>query len=166
MATDTVDLLKASKMGDLSVVARGQGQDRVRLMIRNTSSKRLDAVLRRGWWRRPPPDRARAGGFRAWAWECAPTVQAVSDNSVVPVATKGGKRWPLTTQHQSFDDRSRRRIAGRDCCRSLPEFRPAYPDPRDKFTLVDITNYSTDGRMPSRYAAYACSVQARVLPRP
>src|SRR5271165_4245802 len=48
VATDTVDLLKASKMGDLSVVARGQGQDRVRLTIRNTSSKRLNVVLPAG----------------------------------------------------------------------------------------------------------------------
>ena len=48
VATETVDLLKASKAGDLSVVARGQGQDRVRLTIRNTSSKRLNVVLPAG----------------------------------------------------------------------------------------------------------------------
>src|SRR5208337_2948162 len=48
VATETVGLLKASKVGDLSVLARGQGQDRVRLTIRNTSSKRLNVVLPAG----------------------------------------------------------------------------------------------------------------------
>src|SRR5262245_42935121 len=45
VVTETVDLLKASKAGDLGVVARGQGQDRVRLSIHNTSAKRLNVVL-------------------------------------------------------------------------------------------------------------------------
>ena len=35
VATETVNLLTASKAGDLDVVARGQGQDRVHLSIRN-----------------------------------------------------------------------------------------------------------------------------------
>src|SRR5208337_994357 len=48
VATATVDLLKASKVGELSVVARGQGQDRVRLTIRNTSSQRLNVILPAG----------------------------------------------------------------------------------------------------------------------
>ncbi|QEH37115.1 hypothetical protein OJF2_57020 [Aquisphaera giovannonii] len=43
--TATVDLLKGSKAGDLNVVARGDGQERVRLTIRNTSAKRLNVVI-------------------------------------------------------------------------------------------------------------------------
>src|SRR3954463_10578396 len=45
VVTETVDLLKASKAGDLEVTARGQGQERVHLTIRNTGTKRLNVVL-------------------------------------------------------------------------------------------------------------------------
>ena len=45
VVTETVDLLKADKAGALNVVARGQGQDRVRLTIRNTSGKRLNVLI-------------------------------------------------------------------------------------------------------------------------
>ncbi len=45
VATETVDLLKASQAGDLAVVARGQGQDHVRLSIQNTSKRRLNVII-------------------------------------------------------------------------------------------------------------------------
>jgi hypothetical protein len=48
VVTQTVDLLKASKSGELSVVAHGQGQDRALLLIRNTSQKRLHVILPAG----------------------------------------------------------------------------------------------------------------------
>ena len=48
VVTQTVDLLKASQSGELGVVARGQGQDRAQLTIRNTSQKRLNVVLPAG----------------------------------------------------------------------------------------------------------------------
>ena len=48
VVTQTVDLLKARQAGELSVVARGQGQDRAHLTIRNPSQKRLNVVLPAG----------------------------------------------------------------------------------------------------------------------
>src|SRR5262245_23139810 len=45
VASATVELLKASRAGDLAVVARGQGQDRVQLAIRNTSKRRLNVIV-------------------------------------------------------------------------------------------------------------------------
>jgi hypothetical protein len=45
VVTETVDLLKASKAGSLDIVARGQGQERVHLTIRNTGNKRLNVVV-------------------------------------------------------------------------------------------------------------------------
>ncbi len=45
VATETVDLLKASQAGDLSVAARGQGQDHVRLSIQNKSNRRLNVII-------------------------------------------------------------------------------------------------------------------------
>lgn len=44
-ATETVDLLKASRAGELDVRATGQGQDKVHLSIRNASGKRLNVVI-------------------------------------------------------------------------------------------------------------------------
>ena len=44
-ATETVNLLQASKAGDLNVVARGQGQERVHLSIRNRSARRLNVIV-------------------------------------------------------------------------------------------------------------------------
>ena len=45
VVTETVDLLKASKSGDLGVVAHGHGQDRVRITIRNATNRRLNVVI-------------------------------------------------------------------------------------------------------------------------
>lgn len=43
--TETVRVLDARQAGDIALEARGQGQDRVRISIRNTSAKRLNVVL-------------------------------------------------------------------------------------------------------------------------
>ena len=45
LATETVDLLDGRNAGDLEVVARGNGQDKVRLSIRNRSKTRLNVVI-------------------------------------------------------------------------------------------------------------------------
>ncbi len=45
IATETVDLLEAGKAGDLTVVARGQGQDKVKMTIRNTTKRRLNVIV-------------------------------------------------------------------------------------------------------------------------
>lgn len=43
--TETVRVLDAKQSGDIALEVRGQGQDRVRVSIRNTSNKRLNVVL-------------------------------------------------------------------------------------------------------------------------
>ncbi len=43
--TETVKVLDAEKAGTLAVEVRGQGQDRVRVVLRNTSANRLNVVL-------------------------------------------------------------------------------------------------------------------------
>jgi len=45
VATETIDLLEGRNAGDLDVVARGHGQDRVRLTIQNRSKRRLNVVV-------------------------------------------------------------------------------------------------------------------------
>ena len=45
VATETVSLLEASKAGDLDVAARGQGQERVQMTLRNRSTRRLNVIV-------------------------------------------------------------------------------------------------------------------------
>jgi hypothetical protein len=45
VVTETVDVLQASKAGELSVVARGHGQDQVRMTIKNNSGRRLNVII-------------------------------------------------------------------------------------------------------------------------
>jgi hypothetical protein len=147
VATDTVDLLKASKMGDLSVVARGQGQDRVRLTIRNTSSKRMNVVLPAGlvasaagqgqgrglqsmglgmFSNRP----GSFGQFRGTGGDEGRESVAIDDSALNPSMTvPAGESLDVT-------------IAAVCLNFGLPT-----PTPRDKFTLVDVADYSTDSRM-------------------
>jgi hypothetical protein len=60
--TATVDVLAAKKAGDLTVVARGHGQDKVRLSIKNTSKRRLNVVLPPGLIAASTVSQGRAGG--------------------------------------------------------------------------------------------------------
>src|SRR4051794_22591692 len=46
--TQTVKVLAAKQAGDLSLELRGQGQERVRMVLRNTSTRRLNVVLPAG----------------------------------------------------------------------------------------------------------------------
>jgi len=64
VATETVDLLSASRSGDLVVTARGQGQDRVRISIQNKSRKRLNVVIPPGLVAASTVGQGAAGGGR------------------------------------------------------------------------------------------------------
>lgn len=148
VATDTVDLLKASKMGDLSVVARGQGQDRVRLTIRNTSSKRLNVVLPAGLVASAAAGQGQGRGlqsmglgmfsnrpgsfgqFRGTGGDEGRQSVAIDDSALNPSMTvPAGESLDVTVAAVCLNF-------------GLPT-----PTPRDKFTLVDVADYSTDSRM-------------------
>jgi hypothetical protein len=45
VASDTVDLLAAGKSGDLLVTARGHGQDKVKITLRNSTKRRLNVII-------------------------------------------------------------------------------------------------------------------------
>ena len=45
VATATVNVLEAGRAGDLNVVAKGQGQDRVHLTLHNRSKRRLNVII-------------------------------------------------------------------------------------------------------------------------
>ena len=62
LATGTVDLLAASRSGDLSVTGKGQGQDKVRLVLRNNVKRRLNVVIPPGLVASSKVGQGRAGG--------------------------------------------------------------------------------------------------------
>ncbi|MGA9922703.1 MAG: hypothetical protein WBQ29_04810 [Isosphaeraceae bacterium] len=148
VATDTVDLLKASKMGDLSVLARGQGQDRVRLTIRNTSSKRLNVVLPAGLVASAAAGQGQGRGlqsmglgmfsnrpgsfgqFRGTGGDEGRQSVAIDDSAFNPSMTvPAGESLDVTVAAVCLNF-------------GLPT-----PTPHDKFTLMDVADYSTDSRM-------------------
>ncbi len=150
VATETVDLLKASKTGELSVVARGQGQDRVRLTIRNTSSKRLNVVLPAGLVASAAAGQGqgqgrgfqsmglgmfsnRPGGFGRFRDSGGDEEQQLVaiDSSALdsPITVPAGESLDVTVTAVCLNF-------------GLPT-----PTPRDRFTLVDVAAYSTDNRV-------------------
>ncbi|HMF36896.1 MAG TPA: hypothetical protein VKF17_09665 [Isosphaeraceae bacterium] len=148
VATETVGLLKASKVGDLSVLARGQGQDRVRLTIRNTSSKRLNVVLPAGLVASAAAGQGQGRGLQSMGLgmfsnrpgsfgqfrgsDSAEALQsvAIGNSSLDPsLSVPAGESLDVTVTAVCLNF-------------GLPT-----PTPRDRFTLVDVADYSTNSRV-------------------
>ena len=147
-ATETVDLLKASKVGDLSVVARGQGQDRVRLTIRNTSSKRLNVVLPAGLVASAAAGQGQGRGLQSMGLGVFSNRPGSfgqfrgsgSAEELQSVALGNSSLDPSLTvpAGESLD------VAVTAVCLN---FGLPTPTPRDRFTLLDVADYSTDSRV-------------------
>ena len=148
VVTETVEVLKGSKAGDLSVVARGHGQERVKLTIRNTSGKRLNVILPPGLVAASAAGQGGEGAFRAWAWGGHRVGWAASASSVAQ-ARRVFSRCPLMTPRSA----SRVTIPASETMELvIPavclNFGLPTPTPRDTFTLMDVDDYSPDVRVP------------------
>jgi hypothetical protein len=147
VATETVELLEANQAGDLNLVARGQGQDRVLVTIRNTSSKRLNVIIPPGLVAAGAPGQAGRGlqsmglaapsnrlgsfgQFQSIDRRCGLKSVPVEDSSRYTATTVPiGERVDLTIPAVCLNF-------------GLPT-----PSPRDTFTLMDVEDYSTDPRV-------------------
>jgi hypothetical protein len=148
VATETVDLLKASKTGDLSVVARGQGQDRIRLTIRNTSSKRLSVVLPAGLVASAAAGQGQGRGFQSMGLgmfsnrpgSFGQFRSAGGDEGLQSVAIDNSSLIPSMTvpAGESMD------VSVTAVCLN---FGLPTPTARDRFNLVDVDEYSTNSRV-------------------
>ncbi|SIO02028.1 hypothetical protein SAMN05444166_2067 [Singulisphaera sp. GP187] len=150
--TETVRVLDARQAGDIELEVRGQGQDRVRFAIRNTSAKRLNVVL--------PPGLVAAsatgqrggggGGFQSMGLG-TPTNQpggfgqfrgAVGSDAglhSIPVAPTDAQTSTVTVP------------AGKTIDLTLPavclNFGMPTPTGRDRFELMDVNEYTGDARV-------------------
>ncbi|MBX6312286.1 MAG: hypothetical protein IRY99_05110 [Isosphaeraceae bacterium] len=150
---ETVNLLDAQKAGEIAVKARGQGEDRVRLSIKNTSGRRLNVIL--------PPGLVAASGLG----QAAPGGGFQSMGLGTPTSTPGS-----FGQFQPGDQPSDRIDGG---FRSVPasaaprkegikvpvdqtvelsipavclNFGIRTPNAKDQFRLMDIDEYTSDPR--------------------
>jgi hypothetical protein len=151
VATETVDLLKASKTGDLSVVARGQGQDRVHLSIRNRSSRRLNVIVPPGLVAASSVGqggRGGGGGLQSMGLGAATNREGAFGEFRATSGPVGLQSIPAT------DEARIRQVTvpiGETIDLSIPavclNFGLPSPTPRDTFTLEDVDDYSSDPRV-------------------
>ena len=159
---ETVKVLDAEKAGTIAVEVRGQGQDRVRVTLKNTSTRRLNVVLPPGLVASSATGQPggggaaggggfqsmglgsvgnRSGGFGQFAGNNAQT----GFRSVAPGET--GDKPALTVP------------AGQKVDLEIPavclNFGLPTPTARDKFRLVDVDDYSKDARVRKALRALA-----------
>ena len=152
--TRTVDLLKASKSGELSAVAHGQGQDRALLTIRNTSQTRLNVVLPAGLVASATAGQGRGlqsiglgtisnrpGGFGEFAMGRPEGLQSVK---LEVAANKPSVTVPV----------------GETLELSVPSVCLNYglpaPTPRDTLALMDVDDYTTNPRVRKGLRSLCC----------
>jgi len=146
VVTETVDLLKASKAGELDVAARGQGQERVHLTIRNTGSKRLNVVL-------PPGMVAASATGQGGRGLQSMGLGSISSRTGSFGQFRGGNTEGLRSV--PVDDDSARSSVTIPAAETMELTIPAVclnfglptPTAKDTFTLMDVDDYSADVRV-------------------
>jgi hypothetical protein len=154
VVTETIDLLKASKSGDVSVVAHGQGQDRVRMTIRNTTNRRLNVIIPPGMIAASKTSQgggAGGGGGRGMqsiglgsvtnregAFGEFQVAGAVAGLRSVPPVTDEATHSVAVPAKESID------VSVPGVCLN---YGLAAPTPRDTLILMDVDTYTTDARI-------------------
>jgi hypothetical protein len=147
VATETVDLLEGRNAGDLDVVARGQGQDRVRLTIHNRSQRRLNVVI--------PPGLVAASTVGQGPGGAGGRLQSMGLGSVANRNGAFGEFRETANgglQSVSLTDESPSRAVavpvGETIDLTIPGVCLNYglptPTPRNTFRLVDVNEYSSN----------------------
>jgi len=143
--TRTVKVLAAKQAGDLALEVRGQGQDRVRMVLRNTSSRRLNVVLPAGL---VAASTTGQGGFQSMglgtptnepgafgAFRTAPSDPGFRSIAPVEDPRSGSVTVPVG---QTVE------VAIPAVCLN---FGMPTPTPRNKFELMDVDDYSKNPRV-------------------
>jgi len=153
VATETVDLLEASKAADLDVVARGRGQDHVYVTIRNRSARRLNVIVPPGLVAASTVGQGPGGGAGGRGLQSMGLGSVANREGAFgefrATASLAGLRSVGTA------DESRSRLVtvpvGETINFTLPSVCLNYglpaPAPRDIFRLMDVDEYSSDPRV-------------------
>jgi hypothetical protein len=151
--TDTVDLLQAGRSGDLVVSARGQGQDKVRMTLRNTTKRRLNVIVPPGLVASSKVGQPGAGGGGRGGGMQSIGLGSVSNRpgafGEFHVDAPGGLRSIPTTGEPG--SRSVAVPAGETVDLTIPGVCLNYglpaPTPRDNLSVIDVDTYTTDPRI-------------------
>lgn len=145
LTAETVPILSAQRSGDLAVTVRGQGEDRVKFSVRNTTARRLNVIL-------PPglvaSSAASQGMFQSMGLG-TPTTSTGGFGRFRPnTAEPGFRSIPAVPPIQ---DGGFVVPPGQTVEMSVPSvclnYGIATPTARDQFTLMDVNDYSPDPRV-------------------
>jgi hypothetical protein len=143
--TQTVKVLEAKQSGDLALELRGQGQDRVRMVLRNTSARRLNVVLPAGLVAASVTGQ---GGFQSMGLG-TPTNEAGAFGAFRTAPSDTGFRSIPPVEGPRSDTVTV--PVGQTVEVAIPavclNFGLPTPTPRDKFALMDVDDYSQDPRV-------------------
>jgi len=152
VVTKTVRVLEAKQSGELSLDIRGQGQDRVRVAIRNTSDKRLNVVLPPGLVASSALGQGRGGGggggFQSMGLGSVGNRAGGIGDFQNGTNEAGFRSVPVTPETPA---RAVTVPVGQTVELTVPSVCLNYgirtPNARDRFELVDVEEYSPDPRV-------------------
>ena len=153
LVTETVSVLDARKSGDLALELRGAGEDRVKMTIKNNSTKRLNVVLPPGLVASSLASQGpggRGGGFQSMGLGAATNRPGTFGN--FQLAANGG---PTAFRSVGVNDAERNLgvtvAGGESVTLTLTSvclnYGVATPTPRNTFELVSVDDYSSDLRV-------------------
>jgi hypothetical protein len=153
VATETIDLLTASKAGDLDVVARGHSQERVQVSIRNRSARRLNVIVPPGLVAASTTGQAGAGAGGLGRLQSMGLGSAANREGAFGEFRATAPAGGLRSVPASDEPRSRMVTVpvGETVKFWLPSVCLNYglpsPTGRDTFRLMDVDEYSSDPRV-------------------
>ena len=150
---ETVRVLEAEKAGSLAVEVRGQGQDRVRVTLKNTSTRRLHVVLPPGLVASSSVGQGGAGGGGGGFQSMGLGAATNRTGGFGRFANAGGSQPGFRSVDPvgPSTDSAVTVPAGQKVDVDIPavclNFGLPTPTARDKFRLVDVDDYSKDARV-------------------
>ena len=154
MTTATVNVLEAGRAGDLNVVARGQGQDRVHLTLKNRSTRRLNVVIPPGLVAASAVAQGAGGGGRGGGFQSM-GLGSIGNREGAFGEFHGTSSPPPGLQSIAATDETLSRHVvvpvGETIELSITgvclNYGVASPTPRDTFRLMDVAEYSKNPRV-------------------
>ncbi len=153
LATETVDLLGGRNAGDLDVVARGHGQDRVKLSIHNRSKHRLNVIIPPGLVASSAVGQAGgagAGGGRLQSIGLGSVSNREGAFGEFRATSSSGGLQSVGTGNEAISNHVAVPV-GETVDLTIPGVCLNYglpsPTPRNTFRLVDVSEYTTNARV-------------------